>query len=174
MKTAATLGLFFILTMTTVEAQRGANSESLSARLVAAVKEGEVAKTSDHGANVNAVTAADYDYLPRHLAPGYGYEIRIPRGATPLRLASNQHEKNKWSSSRYKPVIDLLKARGATGSRISMDGLGVLPFVAAVGIVPFAIAFFAGLLLLDARITGWHALARNFAAASEPPSVSRR
>jgi len=24
----------------------------------------------DHGANVNAVTAADYDYLPRHLAPG--------------------------------------------------------------------------------------------------------
>jgi ankyrin repeat protein len=293
MKTAATLGLFFVLTMTTVETQRGANSESLGAQLVAAVKEGEVVKTSallrewkatgrpwpngpddkpllffaiegrekthpeivelllengasvktrgplgmtalhwaaahgyverttqilnhhpaleatddrgrtpllvaqseaaekliaahanilamdkdgvnalhyaaqesgqhldilfkagfkvvdarsnagltplhiaavegtesavrwllDHGANVNAVTAADYDYLPRHLAPGYGYEIRIPRGATPLRLAADQHEKNKWSSSRYKPVIHLLKARDATGSRNSMDGL---------------------------------------------------
>jgi hypothetical protein len=152
------------------------SNAGLSPLHVAAVEgtESAVCWLLDHGANVNAATGADYDYLPRHLASGYGYEIRIRGGATPLRLASAQHEKNKWSSSRYKPVIDLLKARGATGSGISIDGLAVLPFVAALGIVPFALAFFAGLLLLDARITGWHALARKFAAASEPPGVSRR
>jgi hypothetical protein len=127
----------------------------------------------DHGADVNAVTAAPYSYLPRYLAPGYGYEIHLPRGATPLQLASTQHE-NKWSSGRYRPVIELLRARGGTGASLFPGAATPLVIAASLTLVPFGAAFFAGLLFLDARVTGWHRLAKKFPAAAEPANVYRR
>ena len=40
-----------------------------------------------------AVQQGNADRTAALLASGYGYEIRVPRGATPLQLASFQHEK---------------------------------------------------------------------------------
>ncbi|MBA3386407.1 MAG: hypothetical protein H0T95_07295 [Chthoniobacterales bacterium] len=46
--------------------------------------------------------------------------------------------------------------------------------LALLGTIPAAVAFFAGLLFLDARITGWHALAQRFSATVEPANVHTR
>ena len=142
---------------------------------IAAVEgtESSVGWLLDHGAKVNAVSAADYSYLPRHLAPGYGYEIRIPRGATALRLASLEHEKTKWSSGRYRSVVELLKARGGAGASLALAGIGIVAIASAIGTLAFAIIFFTGILLLDARLTGWHRLAQAFPATAEPPGTNR-
>lgn len=70
----------------------------------------------DHGAKLDARLASDYDYLPRDFAPGYGNEVRMKRGSTPLQLASAQHEKTKWSSGRDRGMIELLKAQGRKGA----------------------------------------------------------
>ena len=123
----------------------------------------------DHGADLNAAVAADVDYLPHNLAPGYGCEIRMRRGATPLRLASIQNAKERRSSGRYRPVFELLSERGAKSAFFDEKTLTV---VSALGVIPFAIAFFAALPFLDARVTGWHALAQRFAAVGEPARVN--
>jgi ankyrin repeat protein len=65
----------------------------------------------DRGAKADAVLTADVDYLPYKMAPGYGNEMRLKRGSTPLRLASLQHGSTKWSSGRHRAVLELLKAR---------------------------------------------------------------
>ena len=127
----------------------------------------------DHGADVNAKVAADYVYLPRHLAPGYGHEVRLQAGSTALRLVAAEYKRAKRGGTRYRPALELIKARGTKSSSLPAKGMAFFPATSALGIIPFAIAFFAG-LLLDARITGWHALSQRFAATAEPANLYAR
>jgi len=69
----------------------------------------------DRGAKLDAAVASDYEYLPHKMAPGYGNEMRLKRGSTPLRLASLQHGTTKWSSGRHRAVLELLKGRAGKG-----------------------------------------------------------
>jgi uncharacterized membrane protein YecN with MAPEG domain len=63
-------------------------------------------------------------------------------------------------------VKELLAARGVTApfapSPILMVFFGVM-------MAAFFIAFIIGIFLLDARMTGWHALAQRFPTPTEPP-----
>ena len=65
----------------------------------------------EHGARRDLATTADYDYLPRGFAPGYGNELKIKRGSTALRIAQEQHASTKWSSGHHRAVLELLKSR---------------------------------------------------------------
>jgi ankyrin repeat protein len=125
----------------------------------------------DHGANKDAVTAAPYDYLPLDFAPGYGNEYRVPAGISVAAIAAKRNEETKWSSGRYHAVKDLLAERGAVApwqpSPILLIFFGVIMAV-------FFIAFMSGIFFLDARMTGWHALAQRFPAASEPANIFKR
>lgn len=167
------LGLLFDAGFKTVDARSNAGLTPLH---IAAAEgtDGAAAWLLDHGADVNAVSAADYDYLGKDLAPGYGYEYRIRRGSTPLSIAAKRKQETKWSSGRYNAIVDLLKARGGKGGSIGPGKLGLLSVGGAVAIVPFAAVFFAGLLLLDAQVSGWHSLAKKFPASAEPANLNPR
>ena len=107
---AAHLGLLFDAGLTDVDARSKAGLTPLH---VAAVEGDESAARwlLDHGAKIDATLTADFDYLPYKMAPGYGNEMRLKRGSTPLRLASLQHGSTKWSSGRHRAVLELLKSR---------------------------------------------------------------
>ncbi len=113
---AAHLNILFRAGFTLVDARSNAGVTPLH---VAALEGTESAARwlLDHGANLNAAVAADFVYLPRNLAPGFGYEVRIPRGSTPLRLVSAEYKRAKRGSDRYRPTLELLKARGAQFNR---------------------------------------------------------
>ncbi len=61
-----------------------------------------------------------------------------------------------------------------TGASLAPEVTTFLAIAASVGLIPFGLAFFAGVLFLDAHMTGWHRLATRFPAAAEPPNVYRR
>jgi ankyrin repeat protein len=107
---AAHLGLLFDAGLKDVDARSKAGLTPLH---VAAVEGNESAARwlLDRGAKADATLTADFDYLPYKMAPGYGNEMRLKRGSTPLRLASLQHGSTKWSSGRHRAVLELLKAR---------------------------------------------------------------
>lgn len=119
----------------------------------------------EHGANINAVTSAPYDYLSLKNAPGYGNELRIAAGLTAMQIAKKQHAANKWVTQRFKQVMEVLAARGAKASWNPPLALQLL-FFAAAPLGPIAVV--AGLLVADARITGWDAMAKRFPAKAPP------
>ena len=125
----------------------------------------------DHGANPNAVTAAPYDYLPLDFYPGYGNETHIPAGISVAGIASMRHEETKWSSGRYRAVKEMLNEHGAT---VPWRPLLMLKIFFSLLMTGFFLVFMTGLFFLDARMTGWHALAKRFPAASEPANVNKR
>jgi hypothetical protein len=125
----------------------------------------------DHGANPNAVTAATYDYLPLNFYPGYGNETHVPAGMSVAGIAAMRHDDTKWSSGRHRAVKDLLQEHGAT---IPWRPSPVLTAFFTLVMVAFFIAFITGIFFLDARMTGWRALAQRFPAAGEPPSIYKR
>jgi hypothetical protein len=125
----------------------------------------------DHGANKDAITAAPYDYLPLDFAPGYGNEYRVPAGISVAGIAAKRNDETKWSSGRYRAVKELLAQRGATApGRPPL----ILAIFFALMMAVFFVAFMTGIFLLDARMTGWHALAQRFPSASEPAMVNKR
>lgn len=66
----------------------------------------------DHGAEIEAKTPAEYVIRNRE---SWGTETRaIPAGYTALDIAYNEHDRVKWVTGRNRPMIDLLRARGAT------------------------------------------------------------
>ena len=119
----------------------------------------------EHGANVNAVTAAPYDFLSLHNAPDHGNELRIAGGVTAMQIAEKQHAANKWVSQRFKNVMEVLAANGAQTSWTPPAALQFL-FFALAPLGPLIVI--AGVFLGDARITGWHAMAQRFAARTLP------
>ncbi len=125
----------------------------------------------DHGANPNAVTATPYDYLPLDFFPGQGNEIHVPAGISVAGIASMRHEDTKGSFGPNRAVKEVLSEHGATTpwrpSPILMVFFGVMA-------AAFFITFMTGLFFLDARITGWHALAQRFPAAGEPLNIYKR
>ncbi len=125
----------------------------------------------DHGANPNAVTVAPYDYLPLNFYPGQGNEISVPAGISVAGIASMQHENTKWSSGRYRAVKEMLSERGTT---MPWRPSPILRVFFALLMVAFFLMFMVGIFLLDARITGWYALAQRFPASSEPAHVNKR
>jgi hypothetical protein len=125
----------------------------------------------DHGANKDAVTAAPYDYLALDFAPGYGNEYRVPAGISVAGIAAKRNEETKWSSGRYHAVKDLLAERGAT---MPWRPSPMLMVFFSVMMALFFVAFMTGIFFLDARITGWSALARRFPAAREPANIFKR
>jgi len=125
----------------------------------------------DHGANPNAVTAAPYDYLPLNFNPGYGNETHVPAGSSVAGIASMRHNETKWSSGRHRAVKELLAEHGAVAPRQPSSILAVF-FALLMGV--FFVAFMSGIFFLDARITGWHALAQRFPSAGEPVMVNKR
>ncbi len=125
----------------------------------------------NHGANPNAVTSAPYDYLPLDFYPGQGNEVRVPAGISVAGIASMRHENTKWSSGRYRAVKEMLSEHGATvPSRPSPILKIFFALVAAV----FFVAFMTGIFFVDARMTGWHALAKRFPGGNEPINVNKR
>ena len=125
----------------------------------------------DHDANPNAVTAAAYDYLRFDFYPGYGNETHVPAGISVAGIASMRHEDTKWSSGRYRAVKELLSEHGATAPwRPSL----ILKLLFSLLMMGFFLVFMTGLFFVDARMTGWHALAKRFPAGSEPANVSKR
>ena len=125
----------------------------------------------DHGANPNAITAASYDYLPLDFYPGYGNETHVPAGISVAGIASMRHNETKWSSGRHRAVKDLLSEHGAT---IPWRPSPILMVFFTVMMAMFFIAFITGIFFLDARMTGWRALAQRFPAAGEPLSIYKR
>jgi len=125
----------------------------------------------DHGANPNAVTSAPYDYLPLDFFPGQGNEIHVPAGISVAGIASMLHEDTKWSSGRYRAVKKMLSEHGAT---VPWRPSLVLRIFFGVMMAVFFGAFMTGIFFVDARMTGWHALAQHFPASSEPPNVNWR
>jgi hypothetical protein len=125
----------------------------------------------DRGANPNAVTATPYDYLSLDFYPGQENETRVPAGISVAGIASMRHEDTKWSSGRYRPVKELLSAHGAT---MPWRPSPVLQILFALFCAGFFVAFMTGIFFLDARITGWSALAQRFPASSEPANLNKR
>jgi hypothetical protein len=117
----------------------------------------------DHGANVNAVTSAAYDYLSLQNAPGYGNEIRVPAGSTAMQIATMRHGSNKWVSQRFKRVLEVLASRGPATQWSPPPALqAIFALVSPIGLI----ALVAGLFVVDARMIGWRAMAQRFAASS--------
>jgi hypothetical protein len=125
----------------------------------------------DHGANPNAVTAAPYDYLPLDFLPGQGNETRVPAGISVAGIAAMRHEETKRSSGRHRSVKELLGARAAT---MPWQPSRLLQIVFVLFGVAFFVAFMSAIFFLDARMTGWHALAKHFPASTEPANINRR
>ena len=73
----------------------------------------EHAKTLlDHGAEVEAKTLSEY--VMRKTADDWTSEDRsIPAGYTALDIAYNEHDRVKWVTGRNRPMIELLRSRGA-------------------------------------------------------------
>lgn len=66
----------------------------------------------DLGADIEAKTGAEYVIRSKE---SWGTETRsIPAGYTALDVAYNEHDRVKWVTGRNRPMIDLLRARGAT------------------------------------------------------------
>jgi ankyrin repeat protein len=66
----------------------------------------------DLGADIEAKTGAEYVIRSKD---AWGTESRtIPAGYTALDIAYNEHDRVKWVTGRNRPMIDLLRARGAT------------------------------------------------------------
>ena len=66
----------------------------------------------DHGAEIEAKTPAEYVIRTKE---SWGTETRpIPAGYTALDIAYNEHDRVKWVTGRNRPMIELLRARGAT------------------------------------------------------------
>ena len=124
-----------------------------------------------HGANPNAVTAASYKYLPLDFYPGYGNETHVPAGISVAGIASIRHEETKWSSGRYRAVKEMLSEHGATAPRRLSPVLTVFFGLMMAG---FFLAFIIAIFFVDARLTGWRALAHRFPGSSEPVNVNRR
>jgi ankyrin repeat protein len=124
----------------------------------------------DHGANPNAVTAAPYDYLYFDFYPGYGNEYHVPAGISVAGIAVTRDEETKWSSGHYRRVKDLLAARGI---KAPWRPSAVLMVFFALMMAVFFITFMTAIFFLDARMTGWRALAQRFPATSEPPNLSK-
>ena len=125
----------------------------------------------DHGANPNATTSAPYDYLPLDFFPGQGNETHVPAGISVAGIAAMRHEDTKWSSGRYRSVKEMLSEHGAT---VPWRPSLILKIFFSLLMVGFFLVFMTGLFFVDARMTGWHALAKRFPAWSEPASVSKR
>ncbi len=125
----------------------------------------------DHGANINAKTLAAYDYLPWWLDADANKPRRIAAGRTPLDVARLMHAENKWSSGRHRAIVELLEARGGTANaRVQAFAPKRLIYI-AISIASLFVMLW-GLLLLDARVTGWHALAGRFVAQSTPANIN--
>lgn len=124
----------------------------------------------DHGADPNAVTAAPYDYLYFDFYPGYGNEYHVPAGSSVAGIAAKRDEETKWSSGHYRGVKELLAARGV---KAPWRPSPILMVFFALMMAVFFITFMTGIFFLDARMTGWHALAQRFPGVSEPANVNK-
>ena len=66
----------------------------------------------DHGAEIEAKTPAEYVIRTKE---SWGTEERsIPAGYTALDIAHNEHDRVKCVTGRNRPMIELLRSRGAT------------------------------------------------------------
>jgi hypothetical protein len=63
----------------------------------------------DQGADVQARTTALYWYRAAIMSSSFGKGEEIPARTTALDLARLQHQRTKWNTSRYKPVVELLE-----------------------------------------------------------------
>jgi hypothetical protein len=124
----------------------------------------------DRGADVNAKTLAPYGYLPWWFDPASNRPQRVEAGRTPLDIARVLHRENKWSSGRHRAIVEMLESRGgvASASRHPFTPRRLMFLLVSVASL---IAMLWGLLLLDGRITGWHALAGRYPAAATPADV---
>ena len=63
----------------------------------------------DHGADLSARTTALYWYRAASMSSAFGKGEEVPARSTPLDLARLQYARTKWSTSRYKPAVELLE-----------------------------------------------------------------
>jgi hypothetical protein len=124
----------------------------------------------DRGADVNAKTLAPYDYLPWWFDPESNRPQRVDAGRTPLDIARMLHRENKWSSGRHRAIVEMLEGRGGVAS-VSRQPFTPSRLVFLLISIASLVVMLWGLLLLDGRITGWHALAGRYAAPVTPADV---
>jgi ankyrin repeat protein len=146
---------------------------------------GAVAYLHERGASLSVASTGPYPFRDPALNPRMYQPQIIPAGATPLSIAKRAHSDTKWSSGRYRALVDTLEKLGATsrGTRGGPSGTaagatgGATRFapllIAPVSIVGF-VAIFAALIQLDARMTGWHRMAERFAATGPEPARAIR
>jgi hypothetical protein len=65
----------------------------------------------DNGAEIEALTSAEF--VMRGDAAWGSQERTIPAGYTALDIATNEHNEVKWVTGRNRPMIEMLRARGA-------------------------------------------------------------
>jgi ankyrin repeat protein len=65
----------------------------------------------DHGAEIEAKTLSEY--VMRKTEDWTSEDRSIPAGYTALDIAYNEHDRVKWVTGRNRPMIELLRSRGA-------------------------------------------------------------
>ena len=63
----------------------------------------------DNGGDLTARTSALYWYRAASMSSAFGRGEEVPARSTPLDLAKLQYSRTKWTTSRYKPVVELLE-----------------------------------------------------------------
>jgi hypothetical protein len=138
-----------------VDARNNAGLSPLHVAMIAGQREA-TAYLLDHGANVNAELPAGY--------PPWN----IPAGAKPLDLARAGESRQPEAATSHRAIAELLAARGGTSNIVPFRWRRIL-WLPALPV--FFVLFFWGLLRIDARITGWSALAERYSTAN-PAGIS--
>lgn len=72
----------------------------------------------DHGADINAKTAADYRYKWTYVAWDVkGMEELVPEGVTPIAYARKKHRSHRWVDGKYHNFAEFLASRGAVEAK---------------------------------------------------------
>ena len=104
------------------------------------------------------------------LANGADVQTHVAAGISVAGIAAKPQSETKWSSGHYNGVKELLAARGVKAPRRPPP---ILAIFFGLMMALFFVAFMSGIFFLDARMTGWAALAQRFPAANEPANVNR-